>query len=54
MEATTIELINVKAKSVRGNNVSIGPNCVIEEIECDGSLSIDSRAKVGKVNEQVV
>lgn len=54
MEATTIELINVKAKSVRGNNVSIGPNCVIEEIECDGALSIDSRAKVGKVNEQVV
>lgn len=54
MEATTIELINVKAKSVRGNNVTIGPKCNIEEVECDGALSIDSRAKVGKVNGQVI
>ncbi len=53
MEATNIELSNVKAKSVRGNNVTIGPKCVIDEVECDGALSIDSRAKVGKVNGQV-
>ncbi|GAA4299478.1 polymer-forming cytoskeletal protein [Anaerocolumna aminovalerica] len=52
MEATTIELSNVKAGSVRGNNVTIGANCVIEEVECDGNLSIDPSAKVGKVNGQ--
>lgn len=52
MEATTIELCNVRAGSVRGNNVTIGANCVIEEVECDGNLSIDPRAKVGKVNGQ--
>jgi len=52
MEATTIELSNVRAGSVRGNNVTIGANCVIKEVECDGNLFIDPRAKVGKVNGQ--
>jgi cytoskeletal protein CcmA (bactofilin family) len=52
MEATTIELSNIRAGSVRGNNVTIGANCIIEEVECDGSLFIDPRAKVGKVNGQ--
>lgn len=44
IEGDTIYLENTHAKVVRGHNIEIGPNCVIDTIECSGKyiLSADS------------
>jgi len=49
IEATTIELRGVKAKTVSGHDVIIGPACIIQKVDCSGNLSIDSTATVGVV-----
>ena len=50
MEATNIELYGVKADSVSGNIVVLGPGCDIKHVECDGTLRIHPGAKVGKIS----
>ena len=49
IEATTIELRGVRAKSVNGQDIKIGPYCVIDRVDCSGLLEIDPGAKVGEV-----
>ena len=49
IEATTIELRGVRAKNVNGHDVTIGPACIIDRVDCSGTLSIDETAKVGEV-----
>jgi cytoskeletal protein CcmA (bactofilin family) len=49
IEATTIEIHGVHAKSVNGHNVTIGPKCEVDKVDCDGHLVIDPDAKVGVV-----
>ncbi|MDF2589373.1 MAG: hypothetical protein K0S41_3214 [Anaerocolumna sp.] len=50
IEATNLELHGVKAKSVSGNTILIGPNCEIDQVECNGILKIHSSAKVNKID----
>jgi len=49
IEATTIELRGVKAKTVSGHDVIIGPACIIDRVDCSGILKIDATATVGEV-----
>ena len=49
IEGTTVELRGVKAKSVNGQNVSIGKNCNVERVDASGELSIHPSAVVGEV-----
>lgn len=49
IEATTIELSGVRANTVNGKDITIGPNCQIENIDCSGILSIDSSSFVRNV-----
>ncbi len=49
IEATRIELRGVKAVSVNGKDVTIGPDCMIESIDCNGTLYIDRSSYVGKI-----
>lgn len=49
IEATTIELRGVTAEVVNGNDITIGPKCNINTIDCSGVLFIDKTAKVNKI-----
>lgn len=49
IEATSIELHGVRAQSVNGKDIVIGPHCRIDSIDCSGTLFIDSTSLVGTV-----
>lgn len=46
IEATTVDLRGVVAQTVNGKDVSIGPDCHIENLDCSGSLYVSPRARV--------
>jgi cytoskeletal protein CcmA (bactofilin family) len=48
IEGTTVELKGVRAKSVSGQDVTIGKNCEIERVEASGMLSIHPSSRVGE------
>lgn len=50
IEATTIELTGVTAVTVSGENITIGPDCCIEHLECSGKYSIDGSSTVRTIN----
>ncbi|MDR3304978.1 MAG: hypothetical protein LBS85_02955 [Clostridiales Family XIII bacterium] len=49
IEATTVNLRNVRAKSVNGHDVTIGKNCDIERLDCSGTLKLDETAVVKEI-----
>lgn len=49
IEATTIALEGVAAQTVNGTDVTIGPGCVIENLDCNGILRLDEAAQVGNI-----
>lgn len=46
IEATHIRLSGVHAQTVNGQDVHIGPNCSIENLDCSGSLYIHPSSEV--------
>lgn len=48
IEGTIVSLEFTSAKVVRGNKITIGPDCVVQEVEYTDELEIDSRAVVHK------
>jgi cytoskeletal protein CcmA (bactofilin family) len=51
IEGDKIKIENTKASVVRGNNVTIGPNCSIGIVEYSGELSLDEKAVVKEVRK---
>lgn len=49
IEATTIELRGVNVTSVNGKDITIGPECKIENIDCNGLLYIDRSSYVRNI-----
>lgn len=49
IEATTVELKGVTARSVNGKDISIGPRCRIQKIDCSGTLYIHKNAEVKEI-----
>ncbi len=49
IEATTIVLEMVNVQTVNGTDVTIGPGCVIENLDCNGVLRIDPSAQVHNI-----
>lgn len=49
VEATTITLQGVKADTVNGTYVTIGPACIIGALDCNGTLRIHPSARVATV-----
>ncbi len=49
IEATTISLRGVHARTVSGHDITIGPGCKIDRVDASGSLSIDPDAEVREV-----
>jgi cytoskeletal protein CcmA (bactofilin family) len=50
IEATKLELQGVKSQSVSGNTIFIGPDCEIDQVECDGILKIHPKARVNNIS----
>ena len=51
IEGTEVSLEYTHAKTVRGNNVKIGPECVIEEVEYKESIETDPLSSVQRVTK---
>lgn len=51
IEGDELHLEGVKAKIVRGNNVTIGQNCEINLVEYKGNIEVDKTSKVLKTNQ---
>ncbi|MBH1940269.1 hypothetical protein I5677_05080 [Mobilitalea sibirica] len=49
IEATTIELSDVTVSTVNGRDITIGPYCKIDHLDCNGTLFIDRTATVGNI-----
>jgi cytoskeletal protein CcmA (bactofilin family) len=49
IEATTIELSGVTAETVNGRDITIGPNCNIDRIDCSGTLFVDISSRVNTI-----
>lgn len=49
IEATTIDIANVKAKKVSGADIVIGPKCKIDVVDCSGTLRVDPSAEIGQI-----
>ncbi|MCL1846652.1 MAG: hypothetical protein FWF91_01635 [Coriobacteriia bacterium] len=49
IEATRIELRGVRAKTVSGQDIIIGPACIIDRVDCTGTLSVDPDATVREI-----
>jgi cytoskeletal protein CcmA (bactofilin family) len=51
IEGDKIEIENTKAGIVRGNNVTIGPNCIIDVVEYSGELSMAENTVVRELRK---
>lgn len=49
IEATTINLSGVKATTVNGHDIVIGPGCTIDTVDCSGKLKVHESSHVGKI-----
>lgn len=54
MEATTIELSGVRAETVNGKDIKIGPKCQIDNIDCSGTLSVSPDSFVGRITGEYI
>jgi cytoskeletal protein CcmA (bactofilin family) len=46
IEATNIEIHGVVAKAVNGQNIVIGPNCIIDSVDCSGTLTVHDSSSI--------
>ena len=54
IEATTVEISGVTAKSVNGKDIIIGPQCQIDTVDCSGTLFIDKSSSVKTITGEYV
>ena len=53
IEATEINVNGIRCRNLNGHNVTIGPECEIENVDCTGELYIDPQAQVKMVNGEM-
>lgn len=51
LEGDNIDIDYAHIRTVRGNNVTVGPNCEIELIEYTGVLTVDKSANVKEIKQ---
>ena len=54
IEATTIDISGVSADTVNGKDITIGPNCRVESVDCSGTLFIDGSSVVNNITGEYV
>ena len=50
IEATEIDVDGIRVENLNGHNIVIGPQCVVENVDCSGTLSIAPEAQVKNIN----
>ena len=50
IEATTIDLAGVTAVAVNGRDITIGPRCRIDRVDCSGTLVLAKGARVREIS----
>jgi cytoskeletal protein CcmA (bactofilin family) len=53
IECTDLEASHLKAKSIKAKNVTLGPDCIVDYLECDGNLEVHPSCKIGKTNRDI-
>ncbi len=53
IECTDLEGSHLKAKSIKAKNVILGPDCIVDYLECDGILKVHPSCKIGKANRDI-
>lgn len=53
IEATEIDIDGIKCKNLNGHNIVIGSECIVENVDCTGNLTIAPGARVKRVNGEV-
>lgn len=48
IECTELFAENLKAKSIKAHNVTLGENCEVDKIECSGELKYSNSCNIGK------
>lgn len=51
LEGDNIDIDYAHIRTVRGNNITVGPNCEIELIEYTGVLTVDKSANVKEIKQ---
>lgn len=49
IEGTTVKLKNVRAKEVNGHDITIGDNCYVDRVDCNGTLCVSRSATIGGI-----
>ena len=52
IEATEIDVDGIQCQNLNGHNIVIGPQCIVENVDCSGKLSIAPEAQVKNINGQ--
>lgn len=52
IEATEIDVDGIRADNLNGQNIMIGPRCIVENVDCSGRLAIAPGAVVKYINGQ--
>ncbi len=50
IEATTIDISGVMVDILNGRDITVGPNCTVDSIDCSGSLYIDPSSYVRNIS----
>ncbi len=52
IEATEIDVDGIRCENLNGHNIVIGPQCIVENVDCTGRLAIAPEAVVRNINGQ--
>lgn len=52
IEATEIDIDGIECETLNGHNITVGPNCIVKNVDCSGVLSIAPTAQVKNINGQ--
>lgn len=50
IECTRLEAEGLHAKSIKAHYIKLGPNCVVDNIDCDREIEVHPSCRIGKSN----
>ena len=54
IQAEVVDLMGVSVQNIIGEQITIGPHCEVQSIDCSGTLSLDKKAKAGQISGDYV
>jgi len=53
IECTDLEADKLHAKTIKARNVTLGPDCIVGYLECDGELKVHPSCKIARSNRDI-